>query len=217
MVLRPPFHSHQNTLFNEENERETAITIIAANQPIQDLVLCRYLNRRRIEKSIADKYCHEVVFTNAGKKLYSAIGFKDNAGGNELRNENFKGSSSPKYVTYMDNSANKISVFEGFFDFLSYQSIHQKQEQETTNFLVLNSISYFERSLLLMEKHQSIHLYLDQDDAGRKCTRLAEKRSLAFKDESKLYQGHKDLNDWIINIDKADNQKKLSESMHRRH
>jgi hypothetical protein len=215
-AIRPPFHSHQNNFFNEGNERETAIKIIAAKQPILDLVLCRYLNRRRIEKSIADKYCHEVVFTNSGKeKLYSAIGFKNNAGGYELRNEYFKGSSSPKYVTYLDNKADKVSVFEGFFDFLSHQSILQNQEQELTNFLVLNSLSYFERSLLLMEKHQRVHLYLDQDEAGRKCTNHALKRSPVFKDEGKLYQGYKDLNDWTMNIGKLENQKKLSQSMHR--
>ena len=66
-----------------------------------------------------------------------------------------------------------------------------------------------------MEKHQSIHLYLDQDKAGKKCTDLALKRSPAFKDESKLYQGYKDLNDWIMNIGKLEKQKNLSQSMHR--
>ncbi len=47
-----------------------------------------------------------------------------------------------------------------------------------------------------MEKHESIHLYLDNDEAGRKCTSLAQKRSLLFKDESKLYEACKDLNEW---------------------
>ena len=149
-------------------------------------------------------------FTNGGKeKIYIAIGFKNNAGGYELRNEYFKGSSSPKYVTYLDNRANKITVFEGFFDFMSYQTIHQNQQQELTNFLVLNSLSFFERSLLLMEKHQSIHLYLDHDEAGRKYTKLALKRSLNFKDESKLYKGYKDLNDWMMNFGKLEKQKNI--------
>jgi len=158
-VIRSPFHLHENSLLNHRDARETAIKIIVAKQPIQDLMLCHYLKQRRIEKCIADKYCHEVLFTNSGKeKQYKAIGFKNNAGGYELRNEYFKGSSSPKYVTYLDNKANNITVFEGFFDFMSYQSIYQNQEQELTSFLVLNSLSFFERSLLLMEKHESIHL-----------------------------------------------------------
>ncbi len=102
-------------------------------------MLCSYLRRRRIDKNIADKFCHEVVFKMSDKeKEYIAIGFKNNVGGFELRNEYFKGSSHPKNVTYLDNkTTNNITVFEGFFDFLSYQTIHQNQQQELTNFLVI--------------------------------------------------------------------------------
>jgi len=46
--------------------------------------LCRYLKQRRIEK------------------IFKAIGFKNNAGGYELRNEYFKGSSCPKYISYFN-------------------------------------------------------------------------------------------------------------------
>src|SRR5450631_2686099 len=213
-IVRPQFHLQENTLLNQQDSRETTIKIIAAKKPVEDLMLCRYLRQRRIEKSVADTYCYEVQFTNADReKIYKAIGFKNNAGGYELRNEYFKGSSSPKYVTYLDNKSDNITVFEGFFDFMSYQSINQNQQSELTNFLVLNSLSFFERSLLLMEKHRSIHLYLDHDNAGRKCTNLALKRSLQFKDESKLYRQYKDLNDWLVNIGKL--EKKINQSMHK--
>jgi hypothetical protein len=66
-----------------------------------------------------------------------------------------------------------------------------------------------------MEKHQSIHLYLDQDEAGRKNTKLALKRSLNFKDESKLYKSYKDLNDWLINFGKLKMQKNKKLFVHR--
>lgn len=205
-ALRQPFHRHETSETNEANASETAIKITAAKQPITDLLLCSYLKKRRIEKEITNKYCQEISFTLKDKN-YKAIGFKNNAGGFELRNENFKGSSSPKYISYIDNKTSNISVFEGFFDFLSYQSIYQNQEQEMTNFLILNSLSFFERSLLLMEKHNNIKLYLDNDDAGRKYTSLALKRSSQFQDKSKLYRGHKDLNEWVMNIGKARKQR----------
>jgi len=117
IVLRPPVHP-QNILLDDKDAGETAIKIIAASHPLKDPSLCRYLEQRRIDKNIADRYCHEVIFTiNNKEKQYRAIGFKNSAGGYELRNEYFKGSSSPKYVTYMDNKAQNIKVFEGFFDF----------------------------------------------------------------------------------------------------
>ncbi|MDE3183721.1 MAG: toprim domain-containing protein [Bacteroidota bacterium] len=220
-LVRPQFHLPKNSVADNQDARETAIKIIAAKQPIQDLVLCRYLWQRRIDKSIADRYCYEVHFANADKqKIYKAIGFKNNAGGYELRNEYFKGSSSPKYVTYVDNGAKNISVFEGFFDFMSYGTMNKNQQEDLTslpnrhmNFLILNSLSFFERSLLLMEKHQRIHLFLDHDNAGRKCTSLALKRSLKFKDESKLYKGYKDLNDWMMNFGKL--EKKINVGLKR--
>ena len=184
--------------------RKLSIKIIAAKQPIQDLMLCRYLKQRRIAKSVADKYCYEVAFKNAGKeKLFKAVGFKNDAGGYELRNEYFKGSSSPKDINFLDNKADSINIFEGFFDFLSYQTLHQNQEQSLTNFLILNSLSFFEKSLSLMEKHDCIYLYFDNDEAGRKHNSLALKRLDKFRDESRLYKGYKDLNEWLTNFGKS--------------
>lgn len=203
-----PVQRDQNVLFNEDNASKTAIKIIDAKQPITSLILCRYLNKRRIAQDIANKYCNEIYF-RLNDKIHTAIGFKNAAGGYELRNEYFKVSCSPKYVTYLDNKADKITVFESFFDFLSYETILQNQQQWQSNFLVLNSLSFFERSLLLMEKHERIHLYLDQDEAGRKCTAIGLKRSLKFHDESKLYKGYKDLSEWVMNIGKANKQRQF--------
>jgi DNA primase len=210
---RPPFHLHENSLINHADASQTAIKIIAAKQPVLEPWLCRYLKQRKIEKSIANKYCYEVEFTNGEKeKIFKAVGFKNNAGGYELRNEYFKGSSSPKYISYFNNKADNVTVFEGFFDFMSYQSLHENQQQLLTNFLVLNSTSFFQRSLLLMEKHETIHLYLDNDLTGKTCTELALKRSAKFKDESKLYKGYKDINDWMVNFGK---QKEVKHWLHR--
>ena len=276
---RPPFHLHENSLINHRDAAETAIKIIAAKQPITDMVLCRYLKQRRIDKTIANKYCHEVVFKFSNKDAkHIAIGFKNSAGGYELRSEYFKLSSSPKYITYITNNkqncdtktdvvsddfntsnalkndiknndenllnqssvvlqneiaksilksdlknkieeqiqttkqAKSIAVFEGFFDFLTYQTIHQNQQQPLTDFLVLNSLAFFERSLLLMEKHEHIHLYLDHDEAGKKCLDIALKRSSGYKDESKLYEGYKDLNDWVMHFGKLEHKQSLKRS-----
>jgi hypothetical protein len=187
-----PFHRPQNLFENGTgNMSETTSKIITAKQPITDFFLCRYLKERRINPDVANRYCQEVSY-ELNNRIYTAIGFKNTAGGYELRSEHFKGSSSPKYVSHFKSkNTNSITVFEGFFDFLSYQTIHQNQEQKLTNFLVLNSLAFFERSLLLMEKHDKIHLYLDHDEVGRKYTKLALERSAKVSDESKLYKGYK--------------------------
>ena len=114
--------------------------------------------------------------------------------------------------TQATKEAKSIAVFEGFFDFLTYQTIYQNQNQPLTDFLVFNSLAFFQRSLLLMEKHEHIHLYLDHDEAGKKCLDIALKRSPKYKDETSLYEGYKDLNDWIMNFGKLEQKKSLKQS-----
>jgi hypothetical protein len=111
------------------------------------------LHQRRIPIEVAKQYCNEVLFRYSDKE-YFAIGFKNNSGGYELRNPFFKGSSSPKDSTTFENGAQEIAVFEGFFDFLSFLSIMQNATAITGNFLVLNSVSFFEKARPFMEQHQ---------------------------------------------------------------
>ncbi len=95
-----------------------------------------------------------------------------------------------------------VVVFEGFFDFLSFMAMGQNQEQIQSDFLVLNSASFFEKARPFMEKHEVINLYLDHDRTGQNCTRYASSLSEKYKDKSGLYQNYKDLNDWMMNIGK---------------
>lgn len=191
-----------------ELSEDNGIKILQVSGQFTDMVLRRYLNQRNIPKVIAEKFCRQVTY-QTGDKRYSAIGFKNNAGGYELRSPDFKGSSSPKFISYLDNGANSVTVFEGFFDFLTYQSIHHNQEHNTSNFLVLNSLSFFRRSLLLMGKHERIHLYLDNDKTGKECTRQLQQRTERVTDESRLYYGYKDLNEWAVEFGES---QKLSHS-----
>ena len=49
-----------------------------------------------------------------------------------------------------------------------------------------------------MEGHDQVHLYLDRDLAGVKCTREALKVSIKFIDKSHDYRNCKDLNEWLM-------------------
>jgi hypothetical protein len=198
------FQQHSGHVNNEEDQ--TKKIRIINERPITSLVLIKYLHKRRIPIEIASKFCKEIDYELYGKKFY-AIGFKNNAGGYELRNEKFKASSSPKDITLIKNDAERLTVFEGFFNFLSCQAIHQKQEQPNTNFLILNSASFFQKSLPLMQSYGSVHLYLDRDTTGQKCTEKAMATdSEKFKDESTLYKNYKDLNDWITHLGQVQKQ-----------
>jgi len=185
----------------QKTASESNIKIISEKK-LYSLSLLSYLKQRRIAENVADNYCREVLFELNNKK-FTAIGFRNNDGGFELRNQWFKGSCSPKTVTSIENNANDLAVFEGFFNFLTYQTIHQNDKAIHSDFLILNSTAFFEKSLPFMMRYTNTRLYLDRDKTGQNCTLQAISSSTVFSDESKLYDGYNDLNQWIQEIGKS--------------
>jgi hypothetical protein len=172
---------------------------------IKNASLCKYLEGRRISLQIANQYCSEVEFQLYGKK-HTALGFKNDAGGYELRNPYFKGSNSPKTITTIKTGARSLSVFEGFFDFLSFKTIKRGKNNSRlgltnlkTDFLILNTLSFFDSSRGIMESYNKIRLYLDRDRRGIESAEKASKWSVNYVDESRFYHLFKDLNEFLIN------------------
>jgi hypothetical protein len=206
LSFRQQFAAEKKTISGDEGK-----IMINNVRIITDPALRQYLHDRGIPLVIANRFCSEVEFILYDKK-HVAIGFKNNLGGYELRNQYFKGSCSPKYVTFLNNNSEQIiSVFEGFFDFLSFQTNQLTRNDSPIalpkvqgNFLILNSISFFERSKEIMETYQHIHLFLDHDPAGLKWTKHALEWSCKYKDESIHYRQFKDLNEWLINSREKD-------------
>lgn len=178
-----------------ENDGKKLINVLGSYE-ITDYRLCSYLEQRKIPIELAEKYCREVRYELHGN-VYTALGFRNNAGGYELRSQHFKSCSSPKDVTLIDNGAKEVAVMEGFFSFLSYLALHPDQ-QRLTNFLVLNSLSFFEKSRPVMEKHEAIQLYLDRDFAGMNATQKALEWNSKYVDQSQFYKNHKDLNECLV-------------------
>ena len=165
---------------------------------LTSLSLLHYINKRGIDTAIARNYCAEVQL-QLHQKTYSVIGFKNDQGGYELRNPWFKGSTSPKGITTIKQgpqSNHRLLVFEGFFDFLAYQSQHQNRLSSDALYLVVNSLSFFEKCRNLMESYPHIHLYLDRDTSGRNCNAKALAWSARYQDESFFYKDCKDLSEW---------------------
>lgn len=191
-------------LAGEKKDDAKGKILILDEYPLSSKALLQYLQKRCIAVEIAERFCKEIDFLLYGKK-YTAIGFQNNAGGYELRSENFKGSSSPKDITFVDHMQQKVAVFEGFFNYLSFQTITLNKSKELTilpdsqaNFLILNSLSFFEKSREKMESHQQIHLFLDRDKAGLKGTQHALQWSGKYIDQSTRYKLFKDLNEYLI-------------------
>lgn len=183
------------------SEDEAPIIKIVQTSSISSPALLYYLKVRRISLPTAAPYCKEVRY-RLGEKIYYSIGFENDRGGYELRNPYFKNSSSPKSITTFKNGAQQIAVFEGFFDFLSFLEMAATNQPNEFDFCVLNSLALFEKTIPFLETYTSINLFLDNDTAGQNCSRKALMRNHKYADQSTLYTGYKDLNDWLINIGK---------------
>ena len=84
--------------------------------PLRHPALVSYLSSRGIDPAIVPVYCREVHYAVGGHN-YFAVGFRNDAGGWELRSEQFKGCVSPKRITTIDNHSVAVVTFEGFMDF----------------------------------------------------------------------------------------------------
>jgi hypothetical protein len=117
----------------------------------------------------------------------------------KIRNNNYW------YLSPFRDAMEKLSVFEGIFNFFSFQSQLQPNKnlfgdlsKKQGNFLAHNSLSFFEKPWKLMEKYHRIHLFLGTDTSGIRNTKMALAWSARYVDKSLRYKQYKDLNEWLI-------------------
>ncbi|MFR9542468.1 MAG: toprim domain-containing protein [Rikenellaceae bacterium] len=174
----------------------TPKTEIISTDIIKNRHLIAYLEKRAINLDIAQKYCREVHYRQNGKQ-YFAIGFQSDGGGWELRNAYYKGGNSPKAPTTIDNGSDTCLLFEGFMDMLAYLTLKDVKEPPI-NIAVLNSVSNLKKLSDFLSRHRTIHCFLDNDEAGRKALTEVQKLCTEVIDQSPIYAGHKDMNDYLI-------------------
>lgn len=175
---------------------QSGIHITALKELGSNLAITQYLESRGIDLAVAKSYCREVYY-RIGDKNYFAAGFENRSGGCELRSAYFKGSTSPKDISHIDNGHSSVCVLEGFMDFLSLLSL-RKQEQVQTDFVVLNSVSLAEPSMDIVKSYNTVFLYPDHDAAGKKLLEKFENAGLNCVDASGIYKDYKDLNQMMV-------------------
>ena len=197
--------------------------VVLQADPLTDKDLIQYLDSRGIPVTLAGQYCKQIRF-QLNEREYTAIGFPNQSGAWELRNRWFKGSSSPKDISivrftderitenknqHTTDSKSKICVLEGFMDFLSLVQIKDDAFQKFTHqsdFLILNSLRLLSRNMQLLQTHQKISLFLDNDQPAQDAKAALIVKGIRYEDASRFYRPHKDVNDFLIAKGKAKNQ-----------
>jgi DNA primase len=194
---------HNATVTIREIEKEPALQLLTVRN-IKNPYLISYAESRRISFAVLSQYCKEVVYKHtASNRIYTAIGFKNNADGYELRfkgkdnGKDFKACLGKKDITFIDNFQSDLLVFEGFFDFLSFIELDVHKFQ--ANYLILNSIALLNR--FDFRPVNGIYSYLDNDKGGREAydqiKQLHQPKHI-INASAWNFPEHKDLNDYLI-------------------
>ena len=175
--------------------------------------LLKYLEEDRcinLEKAMPFLRC--ISYEVRGQH-YQAIGFANQSGGYELRdNGTFKGTIAPKDITpIFSDRAEPVCIFEGFIDFLSFLSM---KEEVTNHCLVMNSVSNVARAIRYLNGRHLTHIraFLDNDDAGKRATNDFIRAGFKVEDMSVHYRNFKDLNEYHVHRVR-EQQKKQSQVM----
>ena len=162
---------------------------------VQHSALLEYLNERKVANQA--KFIQEIHYRINGKN-YFGIGFKNDSGGYEIRNKYAKICLGKKDITTIKNDSDKVRIFEGFFDFLSFKKVEEYLEKEPSNYIILNSVSMVSKIKSSLENYKNIELYFDNDEAGNRAVEILKKELNNAEDGRVLYSDFKDLNEYLI-------------------
>ena len=190
----------------EREEQLNQETVVEMVIPLSHPFLRDYVIQRCIDYSIAQRFCKEVHYSLRGKRYY-AIAFMNVANGMEARNKLNKRCIGKKSISaiYPKGTPQKhCCIFEGFFDMLTYATIETSMPGAgicigvSCDFYVLNGVGEVRLLLPYIEEYESIHCYLDNDDAGETATKaiMSAFPNISI-DESYRYEEYNDLNDML--------------------
>lgn len=194
-TVRMPFVAAEKPLFLPEPSEPAFEGVEAV--PLLRSPLTDYLAERGIPYAVASRHCCRLNYGVRGKR-YFAVGFPNVAGGYEIRSRYFKGCVPPKDVSLVKAEGfltDVCSVFEGFMDFLSAVTLGVTGNADC---LVLNSVANVEKAAGLLDGYGRIGCFLDRDEAGRRTlAALTMRYGERVTDRSSLYDGCKDLNEYL--------------------
>ncbi|MDH6309012.1 DNA primase [Dysgonomonas sp. PFB1-18] len=199
-------NQHNSTTVQQQNSFSFQGISVLSVSSLSNLSLLDYLKKRCISIDIAKEHCKEVHYS-VNYKPYFAIGFRNDSAGWVLRSEPFKGCTSMDIRTLRNDPDNQAClVFEGFMDYLSYLTLKNIQSAKQ-DVVILNSVINMPKTVEFIKQHPAIYTYLDNDDSGRKATEEIKKLCETVYDRSANYIPCKDLNEYLVSIKNAQQQK----------
>lgn len=190
-----------------EEKQQPRFKKLRLHQSIFYKPLIAELNRRRISEALAGQYLQQIFLqdTQYPDRKLNGFAFTNDKGGYEISipgsEKSFKtciGRKSP--TTFRAKNSDKLYLFEGMWDFLSWQQM-QDQHEVQQHTIVLNSVSFVgeitKQIIAAKEQINTVVLFLDNDDAGKRATQYMMEQltdeGFTVRTMDTMYRGYKDF------------------------
>jgi hypothetical protein len=186
--------------FKRENKiKEPNYQILEVKELCNSPALLNYLESRCIG-SVANGRLKEIYYyvedDNKNRKNFFAVGWQNETGDWEIRSAlDFKGCLGHKAISFIPDSEQRLSVFEGYFNYLSWLTDNPFANDSV---LVLNSLSLLQPGIEKAKGFPNIFLFLDNDPSGRQATLDFQSKVPAAIDCAGIYTGYNDYNDRLV-------------------
>lgn len=198
-------------LINQERRPSNCSHIVNIDI-VQDMInhpyLINYLSQRGLNLSSLAGFAKQVHWSLGEKKFY-AIGLKNINGGFSVRSSVFKGNLNENGISIfkVGKLPTSVKIFEGLIDFGSYRTL--QPEQNYIAFILNSTANLTDKviekiknnanilSLKLRGAASLVHLYLDNDKAGRLASNKVLDKVECAEDRSYFYSDVNDLNDFL--------------------
>lgn len=187
---------------HEDRRKRSAVKI--PNYKVEDIkelgtnpAISEYLRYRGIWQAAQGRLKEVYYFVEDQKKqrkYFFAAGWQNELGTWEVRNLHFQASLGHKAISFIPGSTDRLSLFEGYMDYLSWLT---ENPDASDSVIVLNSVNLLPMGIQKAREFSEVSVYFDRDKAGHTATIELIKALPQALDRSAIYDGHKDYNDYL--------------------
>ena len=189
--------------FLTHQERSKPHEVIRTKPLGNNFAISAYLESRGVlDEAIKSGRVVEVYYDHINdigdRKRYFGAGWKNDAGGYDVRSKYGKICIDHKDMLLMSGKSGRTNVFEGMINFLSALKEKTVTMQDTN--IVLNSLSLSNKAIRQMKSTQQneVNLFLDNGQGGDKFTKLFSDHFPDLNDRRDLYARFGDYNEKLM-------------------
>jgi len=167
---------------------------LGANRAITDYLESRGVLER--SKSLLKEVYYYIEDQQKHRRNFFAAGWQNETGAWEISSiDRQKYCLGRKAISFIPGDPQKLTVFEGFFDYLSWLA---ENPFTATSVLVLNSVALVQSGIAKARTFEQVDTYFDNDESGKRATTAFQTAVPHSVDRANIYESYKDYNEMLV-------------------